>query len=55
MIRNLAEIREYWHDARDEEPLPQDYLSWDAARKQDFYGKRKFCNLNTTRFRLYKK
>jgi hypothetical protein len=36
MIQNLAEIREYWHDAHDEEPLPQDYRSWDASHKQNF-------------------
>lgn len=36
MIQHLSEIREYWHDAHEREPLPQDYLSWDASHKQDY-------------------
>jgi hypothetical protein len=40
-MQNLAEIREYWHGAHDLDPLPEDYLSWDAFRKQDFLWENK--------------
>jgi hypothetical protein len=41
MMQNLAEIREYWHGAHDQDPWPQHYLSWDASRKQNFLWENK--------------
>ena len=41
MSWNLEEIREYWYNACDGKPLPLDYPSWDAGRKQDFLWQEK--------------
>lgn len=41
MMQNLAEIRKYWQGAYEMDPLPQDYLSWGASRKQDFLWENK--------------
>jgi hypothetical protein len=41
MMQNLAEIREYWHNAHEMDSLPQDYLSWQASRKQAFLWENK--------------
>jgi hypothetical protein len=40
-MQNLVEIRKYWPAAQDIESLPQDYLAWDAYRKQDFLWEHK--------------
>lgn len=43
-MQDLTEILEYWHGAHDLDPLPQDYLSWDASRKQDFLWENKILH-----------
>lgn len=35
-MKNRAEIQQFWPTAHDFEPLPSDYSSWPAEKKQDF-------------------